>query len=66
MPFLSENGVKSGEDVLHQIRLSVQADHHIQKGIDVALRVFFEEISLASFVLFVEGLEVFNGLGLEG
>ena len=65
LPFLSQDGVESGEDVLHDVSLSVEADDNIDQAVDIGFGVFFEELLLARLAAFVEANKVLYGLGLE-
>ena len=65
MSLFGENSVKGGQHVLHEVGLSVEADYHIEEGIDVGLGVFLEQFPLALLVPFVEDEEVVNSFDLK-
>ena len=66
MSFLSEDGIKSGEYILGEIGLSVEADDDVEERVNVSLGVVFEKLSLSLLVLLVEDKEVIDSLGFQG
>jgi hypothetical protein len=65
VPFLGEDGVEGCEHILHEVGLPVEADDHIEEGLDEGVGVLLQQFFLSCLVGLVEALEVVDGVGLE-